>query len=105
LRDPRRLNCRTEQPCLKTFFDEHLIRMVDRAEVIDTLLSISKQVAFYGNPEWQKWPQYAPYYFGSINRGRELAQLFRSTRVNIHNGPVTMHNRVLAGPCSSAVAT
>jgi hypothetical protein len=84
---------------LKTFFDEHLIRMVDRAEVIDTLLSISKQVAFYGNPEWQKWPQYAPYYFGSINRGRELAQLFRSTRVNIHNGPVTMHNRVLDIMC------
>ncbi len=84
---------------LKTFFDERLIRLVDRTQVIDTLLSISTQVAFYGNPEWEKWPHYAPHYFGAINRGREMAQLFRSTRVNIHNGPVTMHNRVLDIMC------
>jgi spore maturation protein CgeB len=89
---------------LKTFFDERLIRLVDRTQVIDTLLSISTQVAFYGNPEWEKWPHYAPHYFGAINRGRELAQLFRSTRVNIHNGPVTMHNRVLDIMCCGKAA-
>ena len=89
---------------LKTFFDERLIRSVARRHVIDTLLSISQQVAFFGNPDWQAWPEYAPYHYGSINRGRELAQLFRSTRVNIHNGPVTMHNRVLDIMCCGKAA-
>jgi spore maturation protein CgeB len=84
---------------LKTLFDESLIRMVDRKDTIDILLSISDRVAFYGGPGWQKWPEYAPYHFGEINRAREMGQIFRSTRVNMHNGPVTMHNRVLDIMC------
>jgi spore maturation protein CgeB len=84
---------------IKTFFDESLIRLIDRKDTMEVLLSISKQIAFFGNPDWQQWPQFAPYYMGSINRSRQMAQLFHSTRLNIHNGPVTMHNRVLDIMC------
>jgi hypothetical protein len=84
---------------LKTFFDERLIRMIARKEVLDILLTISRQVAFFGNPDWQKWPDYAPHHYGSIMRGRELGQLFRSTRVNVHIGALSMHNRVLDIMC------
>jgi spore maturation protein CgeB len=83
----------------KTFFDERLIRTISRKQVMDILLSISSNMAIYGGPGWQKWPDYVPYYYGSINRARELGQVFRSSRVNIHVSPVTMHNRVLDVMC------
>jgi len=84
---------------LKTFFDERLIRTISRKQVLDIILFISNNMAIYGNPDWKKWPEYSPYHYGSINRARELGQLFRSTRVNIHISPVTMHNRVLDVMC------
>lgn len=75
--------------------DEYLLRLKDRKKISEWILGISRNVAFFGTPDWASWPQFAPYYRGSLNRADELASAYRATRVNVHNGPFTMHVRVL----------
>lgn len=80
---------------LRYLLDEYMIRLKDRKRVADGLLNVSGNVGFFGNPEWQEWPELEPYYYGRINRTSSLVDTICRTRVNIHNGPLTMHMRVM----------
>jgi Glycosyl transferases group 1 len=80
---------------IRYVIDEYMIRLKDRKRVADGLLAVSRDVGFFGNPEWAEWPEFNPYYYGTLNRPNSLADTICRTRVNIHNGPVTMHMRVM----------
>jgi hypothetical protein len=80
---------------IRYVLDEYMIRLKDRKRVADGLLAVSPNVGFFGNPEWREWPELEPYYYGTLFRPSNLVDTICRTRLNVHNGPLTMHMRVM----------
>jgi hypothetical protein len=80
---------------IRRVFDEDLVRTVERKQVMEAILTVSKSLEIFGPPTWKKWPQFAPYYRGFVADPRELDPIFQTTRINLHNGVLTMHFRLL----------
>jgi glycosyltransferase involved in cell wall biosynthesis len=76
-------------------FDDHLLRLVDRFEAAQGMLAATSNVAFIGNDGWAQWPQFAPFYGGSHDRPRDLADVYRKARVIVHDSNTSMHHRVM----------
>ena len=76
------------------FFD-HLPRSIERRRVVEGLLSVSRSLEIFGPPQWQHWPQFAPCYKGYVNDPRALDLVYRASRINVHNGELLMHFRVM----------
>lgn len=80
---------------VRAFFDEDLVRIYERRNVMEAVLGVSRSLDIYGPPSWKEWPQFASCYRGHVSDPRELDHIFQTTRVNLHNGVLTMHFRVL----------
>jgi hypothetical protein len=85
----------TIDPAIRNLFDDYFPRLTDRTRLLDEILSVSGKVGFFGTGPWDKWPRYRPHFGGYINRPSKMALVFRRTKVNLHNGNVGMHMRVL----------
>lgn len=83
------------EPEIRNIFDDYFPRLADRTRLLDEILSVSGKVGFFGTGPWDKWPRYRPHFGGYINRPSKMALVFRRTKVNLHNGNVGMHMRVL----------
>lgn len=74
-----------------------ICRSIGRRKMTDAVLRVSASVRIFGQRNWLKWPQYAPYYQGSLDRHGDVCEAFRTTRLNLHNSisGLSMHSRVL----------
>ncbi len=75
--------------------DEILPRTIERSRIIKMALGISDSLELYGPENWLKWPTFKGYYKGNINDLADLNKVYSKTRINIHNGGLSMHFRVL----------
>ncbi len=77
-------------------FYGNVVRAMDRAQVLDTLLELSSSIRIFGGSEWAMWPKYAPDYLGYLETPAQVYEAYRTTRVNIHNNPngFGLHSRV-----------
>jgi len=80
---------------IRALLDEDLVRIEERRKVLEAILTVSKSLDILGAPTWQYWPQFKPYYRGLFLDPRELDHRYQTTRINLHNGILTMHFRVL----------
>lgn len=78
-------------------FYQHIVRSVDRIQLLNTVLKISSSMRIYGGPEWCLWENYKLYYQRYLETSKEVYQVFRTTKVNLHNNPngFGLHSRVL----------
>ena len=75
--------------------DEVLPRTYERKFVVENLLKVSTSLELYGPPQWLEWELFKKYYKGFAQNSDELKRIYLKTRVNIHNGGLSMHYRVL----------
>lgn len=75
--------------------DEVLPRTYERKLVIEKMLNVSQSLELYGPPEWQSWDIFKKYYKGYIQNYNELRSVYQKTLINVHNGGLAMHYRVL----------
>jgi hypothetical protein len=75
--------------------DEVLPRIYERKFVVENMLNISNSVEIYGPDEWRYWDKFNEYHKGYIQGYNELKTVYQKTLVNVHNGGLAMHYRVL----------
>jgi hypothetical protein len=80
---------------IMALFDEVLLRMLDRTTLINGVLRVSKSLRIFGPPAWSLWPEFKPYHMGYLENVHDLRRAYRTTRVNLHNGRLGQHFRVL----------
>ncbi|EKD38830.1 MAG: hypothetical protein ACD_75C00595G0001, partial [uncultured bacterium] len=69
-------------------------RIKIRQTTIDSVMPISRNIRIYGPDNWEKWPEYNPFYQRFIDNPHELRDIYQSTRLNLHEG-VSLHMRLL----------
>ena len=82
-------------PVVLKVFEDFLPRSIERRRVVEGMLSVSKSLHIFGPPDWLQWPQFAPYYKGHFADPLFLGAVYRTSRINMHNGELLMHFRVL----------
>jgi hypothetical protein len=75
--------------------DELIPRTNDRRTILNLVKNISHSIDIFGPDTWLKWQEFAPFYKGFVSEQNQLDQIFRSTRINLHNSGLSMHFRVL----------
>jgi hypothetical protein len=80
---------------LLLYLDTELPRIRDRLALGTAALNTGLALSIYGQDNWQEWPTLAPYYRGLLNWKSDLAETYRQTQFNLHNGALGMHSRVL----------
>lgn len=85
----------TIEPAIKNLSDEYFPRLTERRQLLDGALDISGKVGFFGTGPWHEWPRFHGHFGGYISRPSKMAEVFRRTKVNLHNGPCSMIARVL----------
>ncbi|MBF0284690.1 MAG: glycosyltransferase family 1 protein [Magnetococcales bacterium] len=80
-------------PALRYDVYTRVHRMAVRMEPLRLALGVSRNAAFYGTGGWEAWPEFRPYFHGWLEDQARAAELFRATRLNLHNG-VANHFRV-----------
>lgn len=76
------------------YLDTELPRVPERRRLLDAAIRIG-DLEIFGPQTWLGWPDYSPYYRRMLVWRSELADVYRSTRINLHNGAFGMHSRVL----------
>jgi hypothetical protein len=76
-------------------FDEILPRIIERKNILEAIIGLGSSIDIFGSPNWQLWPQFAPFHRGLIENPADLDPIFQSTRINLHNGGIPMHFRVV----------
>lgn len=73
-----------------------LYRMVERKEMIDLALSVSKSLRIYGPTEWHRWEIYKDNYKGHLVPLDMIANAHSTAKINLHSGNWTWgHWRVM----------
>ncbi|MBV8646305.1 glycosyltransferase, partial [Paludibacterium sp.] len=75
--------------------DTEMPRVNDRLTLANATLGAELSLQIYGPDFWRYWPTYLPYYQGNLRWAKELADVYRRTQFNVHNGCFGMHSRVL----------
>ncbi len=70
-------------------FDLDLPRLPDRERLVDAALPFGG-LELFGPATWLTWPKYRPYYRHMLNWRTDLADVYRSSIVNLHNGLETI---------------
>ncbi|WP_338621131.1 glycosyltransferase [Paludibacterium sp. THUN1379] len=84
--------------------DTEIPRITDRMALGHLALKAGMTLSIYGSKEWQYWPTFSPFYRQNLHAAQDLAQVYRQTQFNLHNGSFGMHARVLEGMgCGSAM--
>lgn len=109
----RHLGCTISVDQMLDIFNEHwfllvldteLPRIPDRYGLACAALNAGLKLELYGPPTWQEWVQLRSHYRANVLWPSELAQIYRRSQFNLHNGAFGMHSRVLeAMSCGGAV--
>lgn len=78
---------------LRMVLDTEILRMLDRREMLEAVLNVSRSVAIHGPTTWKSWEQFQPYYRGIARRPQEIMAILRANRIYLHNGVLSMHFR------------
>ena len=89
-----RLGCEL-LPDAMELFDTTIPRSYERTSILKILTSISSSIDIYGPSSWKEWKEYAGFYRDYLHSAQDLNEVYRTTRVNIHNGALAMHFRVM----------
>lgn len=87
------LNCRL-LPNADRVFEDTLVRFHERASILWKISNVTNAIDIYGIKHWKEWEKFAPYYRGEIEDKDELLELYKSSKINIHNGTIGLHSRV-----------
>lgn len=85
------------------FFDERLVRILERRAVLQALLRVSTSFRIFGPNTWKSWPDFEPYYGQYLDDQADMRRVFQSTCVNLHSSGLGMHFRVLDCMASGGV--
>ncbi|MBK8523010.1 MAG: glycosyltransferase family 1 protein [Betaproteobacteria bacterium] len=77
-----------KMPALRRF-DLDLPRLPDRERLVDAALPFGG-LELFGPNTWLTWPKYRPYYRHMLNWRTDLADVYRSSIINLHNGLETI---------------
>lgn len=75
-------------------FREDFYRASNRYRLIKKIAKQTNDIGIYGTREWLTWPDFSPYFRGALLTTEQNIQVFRSTKINIHNGGTISHPRV-----------
>ena len=81
-------------PKMPELLGNQYMRGYNRYRVARLVLSLGKGCHIYGPDEWKSWPEFAPYHRGLLPSTADNMQVYRETRVNLHNGGTVSHPRV-----------
>jgi len=81
-------------PRLPELLGNQYMRGFDRYRFARLVLSLGKGCHIYGPDEWKSWPEFALYQRGLLPSTADNMQVYRETRVNLHNGGTVSHPRV-----------
>ncbi|HLO61915.1 MAG TPA: glycosyltransferase [Azonexus sp.] len=70
-------------------FDLDLPRLPDRERIVDAAVPFGG-LELFGPQTWLTWPKYRALYRGMLNWRTDLADVYRSSIVNLHNGLETI---------------
>ncbi len=78
-------------------FDKIPARIIERKQLVEKALEFSKSLRLYGHDTWKQWPQFAQYYQSYLTEQADMADVYSSTKLNLHTNPngFNMHARVL----------
>ena len=85
------------------FFDERLVRILERRAVLQALLRVSTSFRIFGPHTWKSWPDFESYYGGYLDDQADMRRVYQSTCVNLHSSGLGMHFRVLDCMASGGV--
>lgn len=77
----------------RLILDTEILRMIDRCEMLESALKVSRSLAIYGPSYWKTWEEFQPYYRGIARRPQEIMEILGSSRIYLHNGVLSMHFR------------
>lgn len=77
----------------RLILDTEILRMIDRCEMLESALRVSRSLAIYGPSYWKSWEEYQPYYCGIARRPQEIMDILHASRIYLHNGVLSMHFR------------
>ncbi|MEO5377436.1 MAG: glycosyltransferase [Magnetococcus sp. DMHC-6] len=65
------------------------LRMARRHKLLNGVMAMNPMptLTIHGTHGWGKWPEYAPYYRGYLDEPTALRRLYRTSRINLHEGP------------------
>lgn len=81
-------------PRMPELLGNQYMRGFDRYRFARQVLSLGKGCQIYGPDEWKSWPEFAPYHRGLLPSTSDNMQVYRATRINLHNGGTVSHPRV-----------
>lgn len=70
-----------------------LMRTMDRKDLLDQTLDVTKALLLNGPKTWMEWPRFAPHYGGMLHDAKALSSSYRSSRLILHNGVSALHPR------------
>jgi len=84
-----------DQCWLMLYMDTELPRLNDRINLARAAHKSGLDLQIYGYEGWLLWAEFALDYRGNLRWKSDLAQVYRHTQFNLHNGAFGMHSRVL----------
>jgi hypothetical protein len=81
-----------DDPAVKYDLLGRLPRTGLRQSMVSEALKAGHSLRIFGTKGWLGWPELAPYYGGFLEEPADLARVYTSTRINLHEG-VGMHFR------------
>jgi hypothetical protein len=79
----------------RNIFLDKIIRQRERSEMLEAAISCTEKILIFGPPHWEKWDIFKCYYRGFIENRNDVEAIHRSSKINLHNGTVSFHFRVL----------
>jgi hypothetical protein len=70
-----------------------MVRLRNRQQLMEQVLGHKGTLRIYGSKNWQEWPRYRPHYHYFVEHSRDLADIYQTTKLNLHEG-VGPHFRV-----------
>jgi hypothetical protein len=81
-------------PPLRYDISGRLVRMLNRADLVDGALAATGSLALHGPENWRSWPAFAPHYRGSLDSPAALRAAYQAAAITLHEGN-GMHFRAL----------
>ena len=78
------------------------VRTMNRASLIEQLLSFTDSLSLYGPDNWCAWERFAPYYNSFLQSPDEMRLVYQQSHLNLHEG-VGMHFRSIDCMASGSV--
>jgi hypothetical protein len=82
-------------PLATVLFDTIIPRTFDRSFIVRQLKQITESIGIYGSTNWKLWPEFRDLHKDYVSTDEEMDDVFRTTRINVHNGPTSMHYRTI----------